>query len=365
MPCSFSSCRRLSGSEADASARGDHGLRPGRLNPRAQPRAPRALGGRDRRQRRRVPPPRRRVHRPHGHRHRLRPRRARGRRHRAGRRLRRGLQRRQLQHHLGPAGAGDVRVSNGSSPASTTRSAPRSTSGSASRPWRPCAGPPTGCCATSSRRARSRSGATRPVDGLHRRGAAAPRTGSAARSGRWRSATGARVAYLMRFGIGHAAHPVDRAAGRRPGLHAGHRRHGRPVLRRSPVRRPKEGTDHADRHRRGRQRRPVDRPGADRQRPPGHAHRAPAAAAAPGAGPGGRVGARRRLRAGQPRRRPTWPAATWWSRPPATTRSTWWCRCWPRPSSRSPGWSPGSTAPRTSGCSPSSGASTWRSASRA
>ena len=111
----------------------------------------------------RVPPARRRLRRADRHRHRLRPRGADRGRHRAGRRLRRRLQRRQLEHHLGPAGPGDVRRATGSWPASTTRSAPRSTSGSASRPWPPSAGPPTGCCATWSRRAASSCGATRPA----------------------------------------------------------------------------------------------------------------------------------------------------------------------------------------------------------
>ena len=51
-------------------------------------------------------------------------------------------------------------------------------------------------------------------------------------------------------------------------------------------------------------------------------------------------------------------------RAPATTRSTWSSRCWPRPSSACPGWSPGSTTRRTSGCSTRRGASTSRSPRR-
>ena len=49
-------------------------------------------------------------------------------------------------------------------------------------------------------------------------------------------ATGARVAYLMRFGIGTLPTAVHRAAGRRPGVHAGHRRHRRRRARASPRR---------------------------------------------------------------------------------------------------------------------------------
>ena len=43
---------------------------------------------------------------------------------------------------------------------------------------------------------------------------------------------------------------------------------------------------------------------------------------------------------------------------PATTRSTWSSRCWPRPSSASRGSSPGSTTRATSGCSTRPGVST-------
>ena len=57
-------------------------------------------------------------------------------------------------------------------------------------------------------------------------------------------------------------------------------------------------------------------------------------------------------------RPPSWPPATWSSPPPATTRTTWWCRCWPARSSPCPASWPGSTTPRTSGCSTRTGAST-------
>ncbi len=59
------------------------------------------------------------------------------------------------------------------------------------------------------------------------RGAGAPGVGlpPGARSGGRR--TGARVAYLMRFGLGTLPTASTRAPGRRPGLHAGHRRHRR------------------------------------------------------------------------------------------------------------------------------------------
>ena len=90
-----------------------------------------------------------------------------------------------------------------------------------------------------------------------------------------------------------------------------------------------------------------------------HAHReGPGARCAPGAVPGRRVGAGRRLRAGHPGGGPARPLRRGHRAPPATTRSTWSSRCWPRPSSRSTAWWPGSRTRATSGSSPRPGAST-------
>ncbi len=164
----------------------------------------------------------------------------------------------------------------------------------------------------------------------------------------------------------HAAHRLHRRAGGRPGLHAGHRRHRRLGHVGGGGAAGRRALSHADRHRRRRQRGPLDRPGADRQRPPGDADRAAAAGCC---GPTGcpaadwvladacelasleeadvagvrRGGRRHRRRQGQPRG-----VAAGQDR--VRGAAAWW---------------PGSTGPRTSGCSPSSGASTSRSASRA
>ena len=96
-------------------------------------------------------------------------------------------------------------------------SAPRSTSGSASRPSPRCRWTADRMVrhAPAGRRRRALA---RPDQHGRRivRGAAAPRTGSASRSGPWRQATGARVAFLMRFGIGAlpTARPCCRTATR-------------------------------------------------------------------------------------------------------------------------------------------------------
>src|SRR3954453_9713209 len=87
----------------------DHGLRARRLDDRAQPGALRPLRRRRRPKRRGVPPARSRLRRAHRDGCRLRPRHPDRGRHRGGRRLRRRLQRRQLQHHLGAGRSGDLR----------------------------------------------------------------------------------------------------------------------------------------------------------------------------------------------------------------------------------------------------------------
>ncbi len=81
------------------------------------------------------------------------------------------------------------------------RSGPRSTNGSASRPWPPYGGPPTGCCATSCRRRNTELWRDPTEHDLDHRGAGASGLGrqAAARAG---GGDRARVAYLMRFGIG-------------------------------------------------------------------------------------------------------------------------------------------------------------------
>ena len=122
-------------------------------------------------------------------------------RHRAGGRLRRRLQRRQLQHHLGPAGPRDVRRVPGRGP--HLRPAPRRGLRAARHPHRrhrpldrrPDGAPP------GPRGQRRDLGATRPARCRSSR-CRCTRTGSAGRCATLEEATGARVAYLMRFGIG-------------------------------------------------------------------------------------------------------------------------------------------------------------------
>ena len=98
-----------------------------------------------------------------------------------------------------------------------------------------------------------------------------------------------------------------------------------------------EGAADAGRHRRSRRRRPLDRRASSSRTATRccSSTRTPDAIDAD-ADSRRRVAARRRLRDRQPRERRARAAATSWSPRPATTRSTWWCRCWPRPSSRVP-----------------------------
>ena len=164
---------------------------------------------------------------------------------------------------------------------------------------------------------------------------------------------------------GPAARRGHRAPGRRPRARRDARqRRGRGRGRAAPP--VQRGALSAGRHRRSRQRRPLDRRAScsrtatrscssTRTRPPSSAQSVPSAA----------VAARRRLRGhlargGRPARVPGRR-----SPPPVTTRSTWSCRCSPRPSTACRAPSPGSTTPRTSGCSTRPGASTSRSRRRA
>ena len=84
-------------------------------------------------------------------------------RHRAGRRLRRGLQRRQLQHHLRAGGSRAVPGRERRRP--DLRPRPRPGLRAARRPHgrHVSPGPPTRCCAASCRPAPSRPGATSPA----------------------------------------------------------------------------------------------------------------------------------------------------------------------------------------------------------
>ncbi len=75
----------------------------------------------------------------------------------------------------------------------------RSTSGWAFPPWRPSRGRRTRCCAASSRRARSRCGATPPARWCWPR-SRTPTTGWARRSATWSEAASTRVAYISRLG---------------------------------------------------------------------------------------------------------------------------------------------------------------------
>ena len=104
-----------------------------------------------------------RLRRAPGHRRRLRPGHpARG-GHRGGRRVRRGQQRRQLQHHRGPGGPRDVRRRERGGP--DLRPPPRRGLPAARHPdgRHGAAGPPTRCCAGCCQPAPSRCGATRAV----------------------------------------------------------------------------------------------------------------------------------------------------------------------------------------------------------
>ena len=288
-------------------------------------------------------------------------------RHRAGRRVRRRLQRRQLQHHLGPAGPRDVRRARGSSPASTTSkraevyerlgiptvATVRWTADRMVRHlvpegmvelWRD----PTSTVVD--RRGAAARGLDRPRRCARSRRPAAPgwRTSCASASARCPPPStvlqdGDQVFMLVTDDmVGAVTQDRRRAAAAT----------GRALTMRVAI----AGAGNVGRSiaqeliENGHQVLLIERqprhaaPRAGARRPSGSS---PTPASWPAC------------------RRPTWPAATWWSPRPATTRSTWWCRCWPRPSSRCRGWWPGSTGPRTSGCSPSSGASTSRSASRA
>ena len=187
-------------SPEDQRAHRDHGVRPGRLDARAQPGARGhsvAVIDQNADAFRRLGPD---FAGPHRDRRRLRPRGARRGRHRAGRRF-------------AAVSSGDnsniisarlARETFGVRPGGRPHLRPAAGRGlraaRASRPWPPCAGPPTGWCATWCRRAASSCGATRPARCGSSR-CPCTRAGSAARSRSWRR-RGARVAYLMRFGIG-------------------------------------------------------------------------------------------------------------------------------------------------------------------
>ncbi len=208
-----------------------------------------------------VPPARRRLRRPAGHRRRLRPRDPDRGRHRAGRRVRRGQQRRQLQHHRRPRRPRDLRRRSTSSPASTTRSAPRSTSGWASPPSPPCPW-------TASRLLKSVLGEATAEVWRDPSGAVA----HAARRRRTRAGSGARSPSSRRPPAPGSAWSPASASAQLP-----EPRHGDPVrrrlhvlatddARRAAARRRRrahrrEVTDEG-RHRRRRRGRPLDRPRA-------------------------------------------------------------------------------------------------------
>ena len=82
---------------------------------------------------------------------------------------------------------------------------------------------------------------------------------------------------------------------------------------------------------------------ARRKRPRGHAASTATPANRRERHRGGRVGAGRRLRGASLLEAARLQTCDVVIAAPATTRSTWWSPCWPRPSSRSAGWSAGST----------------------
>ena len=202
-------------------ARRDHGMWSGRVDPRPQPGVPRALGGGDRPGRRRLPPARPRLRRDHGDRGRLRRRGAAAGRHRARGRLRGGVQRRQLQHHLGPAGPRDVRRVPGRRP--HLRPAPGAGLRAAGHPHRGHRAVDRRPDAAAPGAGGQRGDLPRPDEhGVDHRGARAQgldRSAGAGAGGGDRGPGGLPDPLRHR----HAAHRLHRRAGGRPGLHAGHR----------------------------------------------------------------------------------------------------------------------------------------------
>ena len=137
-------------------------------------------------------------------------------RHRGGLRLRRGLQRRQLQHPRRPGGARDVRRRQRRGP--HLRPGPRRDLPAPRHPHgrhgaldrRPDAAP------APARRRRAASSATPPARSVLAEVPRAPRLGRAPDHARSRRPPGVRVAFLTRFGEGHAARRRHRAPGGRP-----------------------------------------------------------------------------------------------------------------------------------------------------
>ena len=246
----------------------------------------------------------------------LRPGRAAGRPDQRGARVRRGVLRRQLQHHRRPGGPRAVRRGDAWSPASTTPSGPQvyerlgiPTVATVPLDHRPAAADdhPGG----------ADQRVARPVrHGDHRQPALPPALDRPAAGANWRRRSAVHAAFVDAGSARGLLPTADTVrAGRRPDL-----RHrccpgdihdvadaGRLRIVASPV----EGARDADRHRRRRLRRPVDRRGAGRERPPGHADRPRPRGDQAGPDRGRRVGAGRRLRGRACSRRPACRPATW------------------------------------------------------
>ena len=123
------------------------------------------------------------------------------------------------------------------------------------------------------------------------------RSGSAARARAGGRPPACRVAFIVRFGTGVLPRAETVRAGRRHDLRRGGVGHRQRRHVRSGRAAAGGGLSRADRDRGSRGRRALHRRGAGRQRPPGDADRAGAVEHRARAGRGGRVGARRRLRA--------------------------------------------------------------------
>ena len=154
----------------------------------------------------RVPPARRRLPGPAGARHRLRPRDPDRGGHRAGRRLRRGQQRRQLEHHLRAGRARDLRRATGRRP--HLRPATRRGLRAAGHPHGRHRAVDVVPAAQGGARRDDRRGVARPVRRRRAR-SRSPRTraGSGSSVADFESATGARAAIVTRFGSGQLPLP--------------------------------------------------------------------------------------------------------------------------------------------------------------
>ena len=213
----------------------------------------------------RVPPARPRVRRPPGDRARLRPADPARRRHRHRRRLRRGEQRRQLQHHQRPRGPGDLRRAARGRPHLRLQ---------AGRGLRAHGHPERGHGAVDGEPAAPRAAlgqGQRAVARADRQGAPHADHGHRGlgrpKLAELEAASGARAAWLVRFGEAQLPTAGTRPAGRRPARRRRDRRHRGPGARGHRAARPTGAGTDAGRDRRCRRRRPVHRRELLGQRP--------------------------------------------------------------------------------------------------